>query len=98
MGGLRRGLDDGFAFAAHAPTPDRFGREDDQRYPDEAERDQVRAGKRLVVEEDAEKETAAGSEVLKKAKRGQAKVPGRMAEPDQRQAGHHPRAEQEKNQ
>src|SRR6476620_467254 len=83
-------LGNGIAVAAGTPAPDRFGGEDDERAPDEGERDQMRSGKRFVIEENAEKEAAARREVLEKAERREPKFAGGVAKPDERQASHNP--------
>src|SRR5207248_5137936 len=64
--------------------------ENDQRAPDEGERDQMRSGKRLVIEENAEEEAAARRQVLEKAQRREPKFAGGVAKPDERQASYNP--------
>src|SRR5437763_7464647 len=88
MRGAGYWLGNRFAVAAAAPAPDRFGGEDDERNPDEGESDQVRAGERLVIKKNAEKKTAARRQVLKKTERGQAKMAGGVAEPNEGQTGY----------
>src|ERR1044071_5195485 len=81
-------LDEPFLFAPAAPAPHRFRPGNDERDPDEGERDQVRQRKGLVIQEHAKEETAARRQVLEKAERGQAEFSRGVAKPDQRQTGH----------
>ena len=67
MRGARYRFGEIFAFAAGAPAPDCLGRENDERNPDERERDQMRSREWFVKKKDAEEKTAAWREVLEEA-------------------------------
>jgi hypothetical protein len=85
--GAGQRLADRFALPAGAPTPDRFGRENHKRDPDESESDEMGAGEWFVVEKNAQEETAARRKVLEKAQGREAEMARGVAKPYERQAG-----------
>src|SRR5436189_5243499 len=88
MRGAGHWLGEGFALPPGAPAPDGFGGENNQRDPDEGERDQVRPGKGLVIEENAEEKAADRRQILEEAEGCEPKMTGGVSEPDKWQSGH----------
>ena len=80
---------------ARAPKANRFRGKNSERDPDETESNQVRACEGFVIEKNAEKKSAGGSEILEEADRGQAEMARGVSEPDERQTGDHAGADQD---
>ena len=83
MRGPRNRVGERFSLPAGTPPPDGFGRKDKERDPDEDESNQMRAGKRLVKNKNAEEKTARWGQVLKKPESSEPKVASGMTKPDE---------------
>ena len=97
MRGARERFGDRFVFAGRTPAPDRFSRENRERDPDEGKGDEMRSGERFVKKKNAEEKTDAGRQVLEKAERREPKMTRGVTEPNQRQTGHDPGADEKQN-